>query len=115
MPETKVELGSDVALGMIKKCDLTKGSTVAMKNFFTASAPLDKLTDIGMYGVGTIQENRLQGQPLKKKAALKNKPGEHLITHLMETIFLFPGEKTKLSSLPPTICHHIQLRQQSAS
>ena len=56
MPETRLGQGSDVVLGMIEKCDLTKGSTVA---------------DIGMYGVGTIQENRLQEPPLKIKAALQ--------------------------------------------
>ena len=57
-----------------------------------------------MYGVGTIRENRLQGASLKKKAALqKKKPGEHLITHLMETNCLLPGEATKLSSFPQTI------------
>ena len=38
------------------------------------------------------------------KEHLKRKPGEYLITHLMETICLLPGETTKLSSLPPTIC-----------
>ena len=29
---------------------------------------------MGMYGVGTIRENRLQGALLKKKAALQRKP-----------------------------------------
>ena len=56
---------------MIEKCHLTKGYTVAMDNLFTTLPLLDKLTDMGMYGVGTIRENRLQGKPLKKKAALQ--------------------------------------------
>ena len=42
-----------------------------MDNFFTTLPLLDKLTDMAMHGVGTIQENRLQGAPLKKKAALQ--------------------------------------------
>ena len=42
-----------------------------MDNFFTTLPLLDKLTDMAMHGVGTIQENRLQGAPLKKKAALR--------------------------------------------
>ena len=63
--------GSDVALGMIEKFDLTKWSTVAMNNFFTTSALHDKLMDMDMCGVGTIRENRLQGVPLKKKATLQ--------------------------------------------
>ena len=58
---------------MTEKCDLTKGSTVAMDNFFSTLPLLDKLTDMSMYGVGTIRENRLQGAPLKKKAALLKK------------------------------------------
>ena len=70
LPETELGQGSYVALGMIEKCDLTKGSTVAVDNFFTTLPLLDKLTDTGMYGVGTIQENKLQRRLLKKKAAL---------------------------------------------
>ena len=34
LSETSIWQGSDVVLGMIEKCDLTKGSTVAMDNFF---------------------------------------------------------------------------------
>ena len=71
LPEIGLRQGSDVVLGMIEKCDLTKGSTMAMDNFFTTLPLLDKLTDMGMYGVGTIRENRLHGAPLKKKAALQ--------------------------------------------
>ena len=56
---------------MIEKCHLTKGYTVAMDNLFTTLPLLDKLTDMGMYGVGTIRENRLQGASLKKKAAFQ--------------------------------------------
>ena len=41
---------------MIEKCDLTKGSTVSMDNFFSTLPHLEKLTDMGMYGVGTIQK-----------------------------------------------------------
>ena len=71
LPETGLGQGSDVALGMIEKFDLTKWSTVAMNNFFTTSALHDKLMDMDMCGVGTIRENRLQGVPLKKKATLQ--------------------------------------------
>ena len=42
-----------------------------MDNFFTTLPLLDKLTDMAMHGVGTIQENRLQGAPLKRKAVLQ--------------------------------------------
>ena len=40
---------------MTVKCDLTKGSTVTMDNFLSMLPLLDKLTDMGMYGVGTIR------------------------------------------------------------
>ena len=40
------------------------GSTVAMGNFFATLPLLDKLTDMGMYRVGTTWGNRLQGAPL---------------------------------------------------
>ena len=70
-PETGLDQGSDVLLGVTENCDLTKASTVEMDNFFTALPLLDKLMDMGMYGVGTIRENRLQGASLKKKAALQ--------------------------------------------
>ena len=69
MRETKLGQGSYVVLGMIEKCDRTKGSAVTVDNFFTMLPLLDKLAEIGMYAVGTIRESRLQGAPLKKKAA----------------------------------------------
>ena len=47
-----------------------------MDNSFTTLPLLNKLTDMGMYEVGTIQENRLQGVPLKKKAALQKETRE---------------------------------------
>ena len=61
---------------MIEKFDLSKGSTVPMDNFFTTLPLLNKLTDMGLYGVGTIRENRLQGAPKKKKAGLQKETGE---------------------------------------
>ena len=64
LSETGLGQGSDLVLGMIEKCDLTKGSAVSMDNFFTMLPLLNKLTDMSMYGVGTIQENRLQGAKL---------------------------------------------------
>ena len=42
-----------------------------MGNFFATLPLLDKLTDMGMYRVGTTWGNRLQGAPLEKKAALQ--------------------------------------------
>ena len=56
---------------MTEKCDLTKVSIVTLDNLFHTLPLLNKLTDMGMYGVGTIRENRLQGGPLKKKAAIQ--------------------------------------------
>ena len=47
-----------------------------MDNFFTTLPLLNELTDMGMYEVGTIPENRLQGVPLKKKAALQKETRE---------------------------------------
>ena len=59
LPEARLGQSPDVVLGMIEKCNLTKGYTVAMDNFFTMFPLLNKLTDMGMYGMGTLQENRL--------------------------------------------------------
>ena len=60
--------GSDVDLGMIEKLDLTKVSTVALDNFFTTLPLFDKLTDMGMYGVGTIRENKAARSTSKEKS-----------------------------------------------
>ena len=71
MPQRGLEQGSDVVLVMIEKCDLTKGSIVAMDIFFTTLPLFDELMEMGMYGVGTVQENWLQEAPLKKKATFQ--------------------------------------------
>ena len=47
LPETRLGQGSDVVLGMIEKCDLTKGSTVSMDNFFSTLPHLEKLKEEG--------------------------------------------------------------------
>ena len=73
IPETGLGQGCDVVLGMTEKFNLTKGSRVAMEDLFTTLPLLDKLTDIGMYGMGTIRENRLQVAPLKNETALQKK------------------------------------------
>ena len=54
LQETKLGQGSYVVLGMIEKCDRTKGSAVTVDNFFTMLPLLDKLAEMGMYAVGTI-------------------------------------------------------------
>ena len=70
LSEAGVEQGSDVVHDMTEKCVLTKVSTVAMDSLFTTLPLLDKLTDTGRQGLGTIRENQPEGAPLKKKPGL---------------------------------------------
>ena len=81
MPESRLGQGSDVVLGMIEKCGLTKGSTVSMDNFFSTLPHLEKLTDMGMYGVGTIQKKQAA-----KSISFQKETRQILITHGMETV-----------------------------
>ena len=92
---------------MIEKFDLNKWSVVALDYYFTTLPLLEKLTHMDMYGVITIQENRLQGAPPKKKAALQKEArrtydytsdGKNLLVVWREL------PETKLSLLPPSIC-----------
>ena len=42
-----------------------------MENLLTLLPLVDRLTELGIYGRGTIRENRLQGAPSKKKDDLQ--------------------------------------------
>ena len=75
LPETGLGQDSDVILGMIEKCDLSKGSTRAMDNFFTTLPLLDKLTDMSMYGVVPSKKTGCKERLLRKSCTLKGNQG----------------------------------------
>ena len=58
--------GADVVLGL-----LDKGNIVTFDNLFTSLPLLDKLTEKGIGGLGTLRQNRLQNAPLKEEELRK--------------------------------------------
>ena len=105
LPETGLIF--DVVLGMIEKFNLNKWSVVTVDYFFTTLPLLEKLTHMDMYGVSTIQENRLQGAPPKKKASLqKETRGTYDYPSDGKKLLIVWRElpEIKLPLLPPSIC-----------
>lgn len=67
-----------------------------MDNLFTSLPLLENIVEVGIYGIGTIRENKLQVTPLKKKIDLQSKPEDLLFLHLMVKIPLLPEVATKV-------------------
>ena len=55
--ETKLRQETDILLGLVEKCKMERESTVTIDNLFTSLPLLDKLTEMGINGLGTIREN----------------------------------------------------------
>lgn len=60
-------------LVLIKKFQLRKESKATMDDSCSSLTLLDKLTEMGINGLGAIQDNRLLGGPIMKKAKLLKK------------------------------------------
>jgi len=74
LPTTGMGQGSDVVLGLIEKSQvLNQGCTVTFDNLFTSLPLLDKLTEMGIGGTGTIRDNRLQKAPVSSKKETERK------------------------------------------
>ena len=60
---------------MIEKCDVKAGSTVTFDNLFTSLPLLDKLTELEIDALCTVQQNHFHGAPVANKTTLAKKPG----------------------------------------
>ena len=54
MPDTSLDQGADVALGLIEECEVKAGSAVTFYNLFTSLPVLDDLTELGIGALGTL-------------------------------------------------------------
>ena len=73
LDETDLGQGPDVVLGLLEKANVTGGSTITCDNLFTTLPLLYELTKLGIGGIGTFRENRLQGPPIPKKTKVQKK------------------------------------------
>ena len=73
----KTDLGqwADVVLGLLHKRNIDIDSIVTFDNLFTSLPLLVKLTEKGIGGLGTIQQNRLQDALLRKEELVKMERG----------------------------------------
>ena len=60
--------------GLIERCEVKAGSTVAFGNLFTSLPLLDEQTELGIGALGTLRKNRFHGAPVTNKTTLAKKP-----------------------------------------
>ena len=60
--------------GLIERCEVKAGSTVAFGNLFTPLPLLDEQTGLGIGALGTLRKNRFHGAPVTNKTTLAKKP-----------------------------------------
>ena len=74
LPDTGVGQGEDVVLDLIEKCEVKAGSTVTFGNVFTSLPLLDKLPELGIGALCTLQQNLFHGAPVANKTKPAKKP-----------------------------------------
>ena len=62
-----------MVLGLVEKAGIKPGSEVYMDNLFTTFPLLEKLSEKGIGGTGTIRQNRLNKIPIKSKKDMEKK------------------------------------------
>ena len=65
--------GPNVVLDLIEKAGLPQGSEIYMDNVFTTFPLLEKLSERGIGGTGTVRQNRLNKVPIMKKKQVEKK------------------------------------------
>ncbi|GBN23920.1 PiggyBac transposable element-derived protein 2 [Araneus ventricosus] len=71
LPQTGLDQGPDVVLGLMNKVHAREGNHVVMDKLFTSIPLLNELSKKGIAGTGTIRENRLENAPLPPKKSMK--------------------------------------------
>ena len=77
LPNPDLGQGPDAVLGFLDKGNIDSGLVVIFDNLFTSFPLLDKLTEKGIGGLGTIRQNRLQNAPLKEEELVKRERGSY--------------------------------------
>lgn len=65
--------GPNVVLGLVGQAKLSPGSMLFFDNLFTSFPLLEKLSDQGMAGTGTMRQNRLHKVPIMAKKEVEKK------------------------------------------
>ena len=71
LPDYGLGQGPNVVLGLTDASGLPPGTKIYMDNLFTSLPLLDKLSEKGIGGTGTLRANRLGPIPLTKKAEVE--------------------------------------------
>ena len=73
LPDYDLGQGPNVVLGLVEAAEVPPGGKIYFDNLFTSLPLLDKLSEKGIGGTGTLRQNRLGPIPLpKKKEVEKN-------------------------------------------
>ena len=68
--------GPNVVLDLVQKAQLPPGTEVFFDNLFTSFPLLDKLSEMGIAGTGTVRQNRLGRVPIVTKKEMLKKTVE---------------------------------------
>ncbi|KAK2720891.1 hypothetical protein QYM36_004694 [Artemia franciscana] len=66
-------LGAGMVLNLAGRLQLVEFTKLYFDNFFTSLALLERLSEMGLYGTGTIRSNRLQGARLETDSDMKKR------------------------------------------
>jgi DNA excision repair protein ERCC-6 len=65
--------GPNVVIDLVSKAQLAEGSEIFMDNLFTSFPLLDRLSEMGIAGTGTVRQNRLHRIPIMGKKEVEKK------------------------------------------
>lgn len=75
--------GPNVVLSMVQRADLRPGSELYFDNLFTSFPLLEKLSEKGIAGTGTVRQNRLNKVNIITKKDLEKKNVERGTSHIV--------------------------------
>ena len=93
--------GPNIVLQLAEKSSLVHGDELFFDNLFTSFDLLEKLSERGLGGTGTVRQNRLNRVPIVKKKELEKTVGRGTF----QTMFnksLLPGKITRQFTWDPT-------------
>ena len=74
MPDAGLGQSANIVLGLTEKCKVKAASTVTIGNLFTSLPLLDKLIELGIGALGTLQQKCFHGAPVANETTLAKKP-----------------------------------------
>ena len=103
-------VGGDVVLSLVKKCQIPEGCKLYFDNYFTSFLLLERLSEIKIYGAGTIRINKVSSCGLTPKSQFEKFERGTIESRCSENISLIQWKDSK-TVIVASNCHGVEPRK----